>query len=59
MAYIGDSRIHNVRQMYKTRHGLLPFAGNNTLKTNDSPAPIGCANVEKQGREIYGEIRHK
>ena len=68
MAYIGDSRIHNVRQMFKTRYGLLPFAGNYSKDKRFARSNWLCKCGESREEEshllsgvceIYGEIRDK
>ena len=68
MSYIGDSRISNVRQMFKTRYGLLPFAGNYSKDKRFARTEWLCKCGEAREEEshllsgvceIYGEIRDK
>ena len=65
-SYIENSKIHNVRQMFKTRYGLLPFAGNYSrdkrFSRTDWLCRCGRAKEEEQhlvsgNCEVYGEIR--
>ena len=65
-SYIENSKIHNVREMFKTRYGLLPFAGNYSrdkrFARTDWLCRCGQAKEEEQhllsGKcEVYGEIR--
>ena len=63
-----DSLIYNVRQMYKTRYGMLPFAGNYTKDKRFSRSDWLCKCREAKEEEshllsgnceVYGEIRQK
>ena len=65
-SYIQNNKIHNVRQMYKTRYGLLPFAGNYSHDKRFSRTEWLCrcgrAKEEEQhllsgNCEVYVEIR--
>ena len=65
-SYIENGKIHNVRQLFKTRYGLMPFAGNYSrdkrfARTNWL-CRCGRAKEEEQhilsgNCEVYGEIR--
>ena len=67
MAYISDSLMYNVRQMYKTRYKMLPFAGNYTKDKRFARSHWLCRCGEKEEEshllsgncEVYGEIRWK
>ena len=67
-SYISDNRIFNVRQMYKTRYGMLPFAGNyakdKRFARSDWLCKCGEAKEEEShllsgNCEVYGEIKNK
>ena len=67
-SYISDNRIFNVRQMYKTRYGMLPFAGNYSkdkrFARSDWLCKCGEAKEEEShllssNCEVYGELRNK
>ena len=60
-----DSLIYNVRQMYKTRYGMLPFAGNYTKDKRFARSDWLCKCGESKedeshllsgNCEVYGEI---
>ena len=61
-----NNKIHNVRQMFKTRYGMLPFAGNYShdkrFYRTDWLCRCGRAKEEEQhilsgNCVVYGEIR--
>ena len=65
MAYISDSRMYSVRQMYKTRYKMLPFAGNYAKDKRFARSHWLCRCGEKEEEshlisgkcEVYGDIR--
>ena len=66
--YISSSFIHEVRQMYKTRFGMQPFAGNFSHDRRFAQTEWLCRcgiSKEEEGHilsgncEVYGDIRQK
>ena len=64
--YISDSRINNVREMYKTRYGMMSFAGNFSKDKRFARTEWLCKCGESKEEEshlisgiceVYGEIR--
>ena len=67
-SYISSSLIHEVRQMYKTRFGMHPFAGNFSHDRRFARTEWLCRcgnSKEEEGHilsgncEVYGDIRQK
>ena len=66
--YLSDLILHNVRQMFRTRYGMLPFAGNYSKDARFARTNWLCRCGEAKEEEshllsgkcdVYGEIRGK
>ena len=64
--YISDSKIHHVREMYKARYKMMPFAGNyrRDRRVARTEWLCRCGESKEEERhimsgncEVYGEIR--
>ena len=67
-SYILNNNIHQVRQQYRTRFGLLPFAGNYSKDKRFSKTSWLCACGEEREEEphllsghckVYGDLTHQ
>ena len=65
-SYVSDTKIEDVRSMYRTRYGLLPFAGNyfHTRKFEKTNLMCRCLEAREEERHIisthcpvYADIR--
>ena len=67
-SYLHDKNIHQVRQLYRTRFGLQPFAGNYSKDKRFAKTQWLCKCGEEREEEphllsgackVYGDLTHK